>query len=89
MYAEYNLKLSDRYRLQLNVNVDNLTDNKIAQRVYSDYTMYQMNVTEDEHLAKSWQPTDPGRNFVMEPRYGKKYSFQGPISVRFGLKFMF
>jgi hypothetical protein len=89
LYAEYNLKLSDRYRLQFNVNVDNLTDNKIAQRVYADYTLYTLNVTEAEHLAGGWQPTDPGRDFVQEPRYGKKFSFQSPISVRFGLKFMF
>ena len=89
MYAEYNLKVSDRFRLQLNVNIDNLTDNKIARRVYADRTMYQLHVTEDEHLSKSWEPTDPGREFVQEPRYGKEFNFQPPISIRFGLKFMF
>lgn len=89
MYAEYNLKLSDRYRLQFNVNVDNLTDNAIAQRVYADRTMEQLDVTENEHLSKSWNLTDPGRGFIQEPRYGYQYSYQGPISVRFGIKFMF
>jgi hypothetical protein len=89
LYAEYNLKLSDRYRIQLNVNVDNLFDTAIAQRVYADRTMYGLHVTEDEHLSKAWDITDAGRNFTQEPRYGKKFSFQGPISLRLGLKFMF
>jgi len=89
LYAEYNLKLSDRYRIQFNVNVDNLTDNAIAQRVYADRTLYGLYVTEDEHLSKAWNITDADRNFTEEPRYGKKYSFQGPISLRLGIKFMF
>jgi len=89
LYAEYNLKLSDRYRIQFNVNVDNLFDTGIAQRVYADRTLYGLYVTEDEHLSKSWNITDANRNFTEEPRYGKKYSFQGPISMRLGIKFMF
>ncbi len=89
LYAEYNMKLSDRYRIQLNVNVDNLTDNAAAYRVYQDRTMEQMNVTEDQHLAKSWNLTDPGVGFIQEPRWMKKHTFQDPIAVRFGLKFMF
>jgi hypothetical protein len=89
LYAEYNLKLSDRYRLQLNVNVDNLFDTAIARRMYADRTMYTIDLTEDEHLAGGWDLYDEGRGFVEEPRYGKLYNFQPPISVRFGLKFMF
>ena len=89
LYAEYNLKLGDRYRIQFNVNVDNLFDTGIAQRMYADRTNKTLKITEDEHLAGGWSLTDPGRDFVEEPRYGKLYSFQGPISVRLGLKFMF
>jgi len=89
LYAEYNLKLSDRYRIQFNVNVDNLFDTAIARRMYADRTMYTLDLTEDEHLAGGWDLYDEGRGFVEEPRYGKLYNFQPPISIRFGLKFMF
>jgi hypothetical protein len=89
MYAEYNMKLSDRWRIQFNVNVDNLTDNAIARRVYADRTMYTLELTEDQHLAGGWDLYDAERDFVEEPRYGKKFNFQPPISIRFGLKIMF
>lgn len=89
LYAEYNMKLGDRYRIQLNVNVDNLTDNAAAFRVYSDRTLYGLDVSEAEHLAKSWNLTDSGRDYTEEPRWLKEYTYQSPVSVRFGLKFMF
>lgn len=88
-YAEYNIKIGDRYRIQLNLNVDNLTDNAAAFRVYQDRTLYGLDVSEDEHLAKSWSLTDPDRDYTQEPRWLKEYSYQSPISVRLGLKFMF
>lgn len=89
LYAEYNLKLGDRYRIQLNVNVDNLFDTAIARRMYEDRTMETLNATEDQHLAGGWDIYDADQGFIEEPRYGKLYNFQPPISIRFGLKFMF
>jgi len=89
LYAEYNMKIGDRYRVQLNLNIDNLTNNESAYRVFQDRTMDQVDVTEDEHLAGTWELTDPGRGYIEEPRWMKKYTFQDAISVRLGLKFMF
>jgi hypothetical protein len=89
LYAEYNLRLGDTYRVQLSVNVDNLFNTAIARRIYSDRTLFTLNLTEDEHLAGGWDLYDEGRGFEEEPRYGKQFNFQPPISIRFGLKFMF
>lgn len=88
-YAEYNLRVADKYTIQLNVNVDNLFDTKTATN-YSRYrTYYGLMVTEDQRLQNNWELTDPGIGFVEEDAYRKESSFYGPISVRFGLKFIF
>jgi hypothetical protein len=87
-YAEYNLRLG-KYTLQFNVNVDNAFDLKIAQRLYETRTYEGLDVDEETVLAGNWDLGDPGRNFVSHPQYKMKTQFQGPISVRFGAKFIF
>jgi Carboxypeptidase regulatory-like domain/TonB dependent receptor-like, beta-barrel len=89
LYAEYNLKLSNKYTLNFNVNVDNLTSNAIAMRLYPYRMYYQIEVSEDEVLSKNWDLTDKDRGFEQHPLYKMKDTFQGPIAVRFGVKFIF
>jgi hypothetical protein len=89
VYAEYNLRLAGRYTLQFNVNVDNLFDLKIARRYFPYRAYEQLDVSEEEVLSGNWDLEDPGRNFVPDPRYKMKDTFQGPIEVRFGIKFIF
>ena len=94
-YAEYNLRLAGKYTLQFNVNVDNLFDLNIAQRLYEYRTYFQLSVDENTVLAAgNWdlttlngQPHDFG--YVQDPRYKMKLQFQSPISVRLGVKFIF
>jgi len=87
-YAEYNLRLG-KYTLNFNVNVDNLLDLKIARRLYEYRMYYQIEVTEDEVLSTNWDLTDKDRGFEQHPLYKMKFDFQSPISVRFGVKFIF
>jgi hypothetical protein len=88
-YAEYNLRIAGKYTLNFNVNLDNLFDLKIAQRLYAYRMYYQIEVTEDEVLSKNWDLTDKDRGFEQHPLYKMKLNFQDPIAVRFGVKFIF
>lgn len=87
-YAEYNLRLG-KYTLQFNVNVDNAFDLKIAQRLFPNRGYEGLATTEAQVLSTNWDLDTPGMNFKVEPRYKMKDTFQGPISVRLGAKFIF
>jgi len=88
-YAEYNLRLAGKYTLQFNVNVDNLFNLNIAQRLYEYRTYYQLSVDEDTVLAGNWDLTSSNYDYEQDPRYKMKLQFQNPIAVRFGVKFIF
>lgn len=86
IYAEYNMKLGKKTRLQINLNVDNLLDDDTAQRVYSIINSGTIYVSEAQMLAGF-----DYRNYeyTAEPRFGKEMWFRGPISARLGLKLFF
>ncbi|MDH4218141.1 MAG: hypothetical protein OEY18_10720 [Candidatus Aminicenantes bacterium] len=52
-------------------------------------TYYGLSVTEDQVLSRNWNLTDPGIGYVADSAYGKEIDFYPPISVRFGVKFIF
>jgi hypothetical protein len=88
-YVEYNLRLADRYTIQLNINVDNLFDISTA-RNYDRYRTYRgLSVTEDQMLNKTWNLTDPEVGHVEDSAYRMETSFYPPISLRLGVKFIF
>jgi len=86
LYAEYSLKLGDRYRLNFNANVSNLFNTDTAQWVY--WNRYISNVTPGEEviLTGNWEPS-PTK--TKDPRFGYEYNFFDPIAVRLGVKFTF
>ena len=88
-YAEYNLRIGGKYTLQFNVNVDNLFDLKIAQRMFETRNYYQLSVDEDTVLSGNWDLTSGAYGFEQHPLFKMKTQFQGPISVRFGVRFVF
>lgn len=104
VYAEYNLKVTDKYRIQLSLNVDNIFDVKTARRIRAMMNQTSAVLTDDERLA-GWtydnsatqvytEPTDlypAGRtiNYMADPRYLKAMAFYPPLSARIGLKFIF
>lgn len=87
VYAEYNLKLG-KYRLNFNVNVDNIFNVGTATRLWNNRTLYDIGISEDKVLSKNWDLAD-GEDFVQDPRFGEKMNFYRPIAVRFGVKFIF
>jgi len=85
-YAEYNLNLGGRYRLQFNLNIDNLLNVDIARRTWSRLTRGRVTVTNDDLISKTWDlPSD----FLRDPRFGQSLEFYPPISARIGVKLIF
>lgn len=97
IYAEYNLKVTDRYRIQLNLNVDNILDTKTARRVYAKMNQTSTVLTDDERLAgwtydhASKTVTTNARTltYIEDPQFLKEMSFYPPLSARIGLKIIF
>ena len=90
VYAEYKIKLSEKYAIQLNANIYNVTNNRIAQRIYNRYNL--------QGVWLPWQTLVNGfdylqvvkeQNLLLDPRYGREFYFQSPLSVRLGVKFIF
>jgi len=86
VYAEYNLNLGGRYRLQFSLNIDNLLNVDIARRTYSLLTRGEVSVTETELLTKSW---DLPADYLRDPQFGLPLEFYPPLSARIGVKFIF
>jgi hypothetical protein len=89
-YAEYNLKLSDRFTLQLNANVTNLTNNEIAQRIYQLYNRSGIYVPEEffrDGFDSRAQIAAKGAR--LDPRFGKEYAYLSSLAARIGVKLMF
>jgi len=86
VYAEYNLNLGGRYRLQFNLNIDNLLNVDTARRQWSRLTRGAVAVTNDELITKQW---DLPADYLRDPRYGQSMEFYPPISARIGVKFIF
>lgn len=86
MYAEYNLRIGDRYKIQFNVNVDNVWNANTARRLWPEYNRDHPYLTDDEILA--------GADYkqyctLLDPRYGMDYDFLDATSVRLGLRLIF
>jgi hypothetical protein len=86
VYAEYNLNLGGRYRLQFNLNIDNLLNVDIARRTWSRLTRGRVTVTNDDLISKTW---DLPADFLRDPRFEQPLEFYPPISARIGVKLVF
>ena len=97
LYVEYNLKVTDRYRIQLSLNVDNVFDVSTARRIYSKLNQTSTVLTDDERLA-GWTYDDAARTvttnartltYIADPRFMMEMAFYPPLSARIGIKFIF
>jgi len=88
LYAEYNLRIAKKYSINFNVNIDNVTNVKTAQYIYPYYNQDSPYLSDEELLASQGANYD---SYVMikDPRFMQKYNFFSPMSVRFGVKFIF
>ena len=97
IYAEYNLKVTDRYKIQLNLNVDNILDTKTARRIFNMMSRDEISLTDDERLAGFTFDHDAATvttntqtyTYTKEPRFLKEMTFYSPLQARIGLKFIF
>ena len=72
--------------MTLSLNIDNLTNNGAARRIYGLYNQDDPALTTEEILAHY-----DYRAIVrdLDPRFLQKYLFMDPISARFGVKLGF
>ena len=90
LYAEYNLKLTDRHAIQFNINISNVTNNRIAQRIYNLVNLSTVYLSDEEIIAGfDYREVMARKGTTPDPRFLKEYAFQSPISVRLGVKFIF
>ncbi len=90
LYIEYSVKLTDKVNLNLNMNITNITDNKIARSKYNLMTEELVNLTNEE-LMKGFDSEKllETRGYVKDPRFLMKNSFQPPLQVMFGVRLSF
>jgi hypothetical protein len=90
LYAEYNIKLGSKFNLNVNANITNITNNKLAQRIYN--RLY------DDDIARSNDYIVAGFDvnqlmselgLPIDPRYGTEYYFLPSLAVRLGAKLSF
>lgn len=90
LYAEYNLKLSDKYTLQFNINVSNITNNKIARRIYSLYNMQPLIVNEQQILDGFDAVAEvDALGLRLDPRFLQEIGYTGSLAARLGAKLYF
>ena len=85
LYAEYSIRLG-RTNLTLSLNIDNVTNNGAARRIYGLYNQDDPALTQDEILAHyDYKAVVED----LDPRFLKEYFFLNPIGARLGVKFGF
>jgi hypothetical protein len=90
LYLEYNLKLGSKFNLNLNANVTNVTNNKIAQRIYNFISSQNIDLSNEEIVA-GFDVDDlmTEMGVPRDPQYGMEYFYTAPIAVRLGAKLSF
>jgi hypothetical protein len=90
VYAEYNFRITDRYALQLNLNVLNVFNTHTALRHFHLINQEDVYLDDDEILAGyNYLQVIQDHDVLGDPRYQKEWSFQAPITARIGVKFIF
>ena len=85
-YVEYNLKVTNNYRIQLNLNISNVFDTKTAQKK-SPFINTNVLVIGDEKRLAGWDLND--FEWTPDPRFLKEMDFFSPLEARIGVKFIF
>ncbi len=88
MYIEQNVKLFKTMNLNLSANITNLTNNKIARKIWNNWTNERPTLKNEEIIA-TYDANELMKEYKTDPRFLMKYSFMPPISVRLGAKLSF
>jgi hypothetical protein len=87
-YLEYTLRMG-KTSLAFNANVDNVFNIATAQNISEWRTYWELEVTQEQLLARNWDLSTPGIGYQADPAFGWKDNFYPPISVRLGARFSF
>ena len=91
LYLEYNLQFGRKYGLQLNANITNLFNWKIARRKYSYYNFIDFGLLSNEKILAGFDYREycEMTGAPLDPRFMMPYDYTPPIDVRLGVKFIF
>jgi hypothetical protein len=90
VYVEYNMKISDKQTIQFSLNVDNVTNNRIAQRIFNLHNYSSVYLSNDEVVAGfDYEDVMAAKGTTLDPRFLQPHYFQNSFSARFGIKFIF
>ncbi len=90
LYAEYNLRLSDRLTLQFNAGVSNVTDNDMARQQHMFYNSRSLFLSEQTiEGGFDYAQVIAEKNVERDPRYGMEYDYLNSIAARLGVKLIF
>ena len=94
LYVEYNLRIAQKYVVNLNVTVNNVTDTSTITGYYDTPVMNMVRWGYDQLLAqktnyKDWHTDAAVLGATADPRYGKVTGYFGGWSMRFGARFSF
>lgn len=90
VYAEYRIKIAQKYTLLLSANIYNIFNNRIAQTIWNTYNLQDIWLTDQQIVSGfNYLQVSQQQNLLLDPRYGKEYNFQSPLLMRLGMKFMF
>ena len=87
LYAEYSVKIG-KTTLSFNANVDNALDIATATAYYPYRNLYNLTVTEDQLLSKSWN-LDGSVGYVPNNAFKMPGLFYPPVAARLGARFSF
>ncbi len=91
IYAEYNLRIAKKYNVNINLNVFNVTNTKVATGKNTNLAMNRVTLaaTDDEILSKNLDYKTLIKNLDPNPLYDKDSTFFGTWSARLGFRFSF
>ncbi len=90
LYAEYEFELSNKIKMNFNVNITNLTNNKIARMKYNGIVNDKTTMTNEEIVAGyDLDEAIQKEGWSLNPLYLKEYRFMPPMEIRFGAKLSF
>jgi hypothetical protein len=90
LYAEYNIRLGSRFNLNLNANVTNISNNKIAQRIYNRMYGLSFDLSNDAIVAGfDIDELMAANGLPIDPRFQKDSYFLDSVAIRLGAKLSF
>jgi hypothetical protein len=91
LYVEYNLRIADKYNVQINLNVYNATNTSTWQAKDTSQNRTAIRLSDEEIMAKDfdWKAALATGDYDDDPRFGQFTSKYGRWSARLGLRFSF